>query len=167
MIKVITRMIKQLLILSLLLIQINLTFGKFHCSTFPENNNGVIMTSALDLSFFIYCHAGSNDNTYNEYELKLRHFDRSNGELFLYVYTTRNEIQVIDLYDENGGYHTRFYFNIDDKVTSERRGFKISAVPQNNHYLATSYINDTISLDIITFGDHQTSTEVHYYLSYS
>ena len=122
------------------------------------------MTSALDLSFFIYCHAGSNDNTYNELELKLRHFDRYNGEPFLYVYTTRNEIQVIDLYDENGGYHTRFYFNIDDKVTSERRGFKISAVPQNNHYLATSYINDTITLDIITFLSHDdlTSTEVYY-----
>ena len=142
----------------------DLTFGKFHCSTFPENNNGVIMTSALDLSFFIYCHAGSNDNTYNELELKLRHFDRSNGESFLDVYTTRNEIQVIDLYDEKGYDTTPFYFNIDDKVTSERRGFKIRAVPQNNHYLATSYINDTISLDIITFLSHDdlTSTEVYY-----
>ena len=143
----------------------DLTFGKFHCSTFPENNNGVIVTSTLDLSFFIYCHAGSNDNTYNELELKLRHFDRYNGEPFLYVYTTRNEIQVIDLYDENGGYHTRFYFNIDDKVTSERRGFKIRAVPQNSPYLNShSYINDTISLDIITFLSHDdlTSTEVYY-----
>ena len=143
----------------------NLTFGKFHCSTFPENNNGVIVTSTLDLSFFIYCHAGSNDNTYNELELKLRHFDRSNGELFLYVYTTRNEIQVIDLYDENGYHSTRFYFNIDDKVTSERRGFKIRAVPQYQCCThTTSYINDTISLDIITFLSHDdlTSTEVYY-----
>ena len=124
------------------------------------------MTSALDLSFFIYCHAGSNDNTYNELELKLRHFDRSNGELFLYVYTTRNEIQTIDLYDENGYHSTRFYFNIDDKVTSERRGFKIRAVPQYTYI--NRYINDTISLDIITFtGANQGITSevhTHYYL---
>ena len=59
----------------------NLTFGIFHCSTIPENNDGVIMTSE-DLSFFIYCTAGSNDNTYNGLEIKLRHFDRSyNGDI--------------------------------------------------------------------------------------
>ena len=143
----------------------NLTFGKFHCSTFPEINNGVIMTNK-DLSFFIYCHAGSNDNTYNEYELKLRHFDKSSN--MEYAYSRSNEAQTIHLYhDETGSYPTIFYFYLDDKVTSERRGFKMRAVPEHYNNGYNSYINDTISLDIITFGDHQTSTEVHYYLSYS
>ena len=143
----------------------NLTFGKFHCSTFPEINNGVIMTNK-DLSFFIYCHAGSNDNTYNEYEHKLRHFDKSSN--MEYAYSRSNEAQTIHLYhDETGSYPTIFYFYLDDKVTSERRGFKMRAVPEHYNNGYNSYINDTISLDIITFGDHQTSTEVHYYLSYS
>ena len=148
------------------MIQMNLTFGSlgFHCSTFPEKNNGVIMITE-DLSFFIYCNVGRNDNTYNEFELKLRHFDRSYNKEF--AYTTSNEVQVINLWNENGTQSTRFYFHLDDKVTSERRGFKMRAVPEHNKNGYNSYINDTISLDIITFGDHQTSTEVHYYLSYS
>ena len=142
----------------------NLTFGIFHCSTFPENNDGVIMTTK-DLSFFIYCNAGSNDSPYNEFELKLRHFDlHYNNE---YAYTTSNEVQVIDLRNENGSQSTTFYFHLDDKVTSERRGFKMRAVPEHNNNGYDMFIDDTISLDIITFHGDQTFTEVHYYLSYS
>ena len=144
----------------------NLTFGfqgvGFHCSTFPENNDGVIMTTK-DLSFFIYCNAGSNDNTCDEYELKLRHFDRHYNHDYNdeYAYTTSNEVQVIDLRNENESQSTRFYFHLDDKVTSERRGFKMRAVPEHNNYGYDIFINDTISLDIITFHGDQTSTKVH------
>ena len=70
-------MIRKFLISSLLLIHINLTFGKFHCRTFPENIDGLItLTTAEYRSFFIICQAGSNDNPHDELELTLRHFDR-------------------------------------------------------------------------------------------
>ena len=123
----------------------NLTFGSlgFHCSTFPEKNNGVIMITE-DLSFFIYCTAGSNDNTYNGLEIKLRHFDRSyNGDI---AYITSNDAQRIHLYGHNEHGQDQsigFYFHLDDKVTSEWRGFKMRAVPDHNYSFSGHYINDT------------------------
>ena len=138
-----------------------LTFGKFHCSTFPENIDGII-TITNDRSFFIICQTGSNDNPHNELELKLRHFNRGvNKEQ---VYTTSNEAVTIDLWDVNeSNTMTSFGFYIVHEGT-ERRGFKIRALPYDFSRYDTYSINDTISLDIITFLSHDdlTSTEVYY-----
>ena len=143
----------------------NLTFGKFHCRTFPENIDGLItLTTAEYRSFFIICQAGSNDNPHDELELTLRHFDR--GYKSNDVYTTSNEAVNMALWGDDHGY-LRFVFYIVYEVT-EKRGFKIRAVPlPHSNTENVRSINDTISLDIITFtGANQgiiSEVHTHYY----
>ena len=99
----------------------------------------------------------------------MRHFDRRyNGDI---AYITSNDAQRIYLYGHNEHGQDQsagFNFHLDDKVTSEWKGFKMRAVPDHNYSFSGHYINDTISLDIIIFrSDDHISTGVHYYLSYS